>query len=104
MNLRLIHALRFLLAPIAAAGARLGELLNRADEADRIRRALKPGTRLKVNCNCCPPGTVWYVVKYNADADDYKISQQWPHPDGFVSVSSGLWKFQKLNQLVTVVS
>jgi hypothetical protein len=51
------------------------------DTARREAAALKPGTKVYLHCRC--PGAnhsgTWEVVRYNLDANDYKIKRTKPN-------------------------
>lgn len=74
-------------SPFMLALARLGSklhplvrwadaLLESDDAARREEAALKPGTKVRLACQCksCDREKVWTVVKYNVEADDYRLA------------------------------
>lgn len=78
----MLRLLCWLLWPAAALGRLATSLQNWADQKDRSAKALKPGARVALQCEC-HKGLVWYVEEYCVDAGDYKIVSTWPPPPQF---------------------
>lgn len=74
--------LRWLQNALESASLRLDRYLDPIDERIAMERALKPGTKVRLNCSCptCsgPENewkrkVVWTVVRYSYDVDDYAL-------------------------------
>lgn len=93
--------LRLFLGPVCRIGRWAERVLSDVDRRNRIATALPPGTKLKITCKCHPANAIWYVISYEVEADDYKVSMQWPLPE---SAHVGDYEFQRLNTKVEVLS
>lgn len=78
----LLRVVYWILAPIAALGVQAIRFRNWADETIRIAKAVKPGTPVSLTCKC-HEHALWYVEKYDADANDYRLVSVWPAPPLF---------------------
>jgi hypothetical protein len=73
-----LKLLYWVLWPIASLGLAAQRLRVWADNTDCLRRAVKPGTQVFLNCGC-HNHEAWYVDRYSLEADDYRLVDRWPY-------------------------
>jgi hypothetical protein len=77
--LRFAHAL---LWPLYVAGAWAAGVRARLEAKWLLAEALQPETKVHPTCPCHFQ-SVWYVERFDLDANDYRIVSTWPPPDQF---------------------